>query len=271
MSHFYTPSNRAIILPTYNSGGMARKTAEQIVQTGVPLFIVIDGSTDESVSDLRDFARGSQQTRLLELEHNSGKGAAFLAGAEAAAREGFTHGLIMDADGQHPADRILPFLKLSEKYPDAMILGVPVFGPEAPAERVTGRRIGNGFAELSTLGGGIRDSLFGFRLLPLAPAIRIMNSIETGRRFDFDTELAVRLYWEGIQPINVPTPVYYPPRESGGVTHFRYVRDNLLLVGTHTRLFFGMLARIPELCRLRKNNRTLSDAYLRNPSLLDSL
>jgi hypothetical protein len=39
------------------------------------------------------------------------------------------------------------------------------------------------------------------------------------------------------------------------VTHFRYLRDNLLLVGTHTRLFFGMLARLPRLLALRKKWR----------------
>jgi len=31
-------------------------------------------------------------------------------------------------------------------------------------------------------------------------------------------------------------PVFYPPRSEGGVSHFRYLRDNLLLVAAHARL-----------------------------------
>ncbi|MFZ4683810.1 MAG: glycosyltransferase family 2 protein, partial [Terrimicrobiaceae bacterium] len=166
---------------------------------------------------------------------------------------GFSHALLMDADGQHPAGKVDEFMSLSARNPQAMILGEPVFGPDAPPERVKGRRIGNGFANLETLGGGIHDSLFGFRLYPLEPAVRIMESIRTARRFDFDTELAVRLYWEGVQPINRPVPVLYPPREKGGVTHFHYLRDNLLLAGTHLRLCLSLLPRLWPVWKLRRH------------------
>jgi len=91
-------------------------------------------------------------------------------------------------------------------------------------------------------------------LVPVGASRRIMHSIRTARKFDFDTELAVRLYWEGIRPVNRRVPVKYPARDQGGITHFHYVRDNLLLVATHTRLFFGMLGRMPRLWQLRRRN-----------------
>jgi hypothetical protein len=119
---------------------------------------------------------------------------------------------------------------------------------------VKGRRVGNWWANLATLWGGIHDSLFGFRVYPIAESVAILDSIRTARRFDFDTELAVRLYWRGVRPVNIRVPVCYPPREAGGTTHFRYLRDNLLLAGTHTRLFFGMIARLPRLLALRRKN-----------------
>ena len=112
-------------------------------------------------------------------------------------------------------------MQISSNHPEAMVLGVPVFGPDAPPERVKGRRIGNWFANLETLWGGVHDSLFGFRLYPLKPAVRIMESIRTARRFDFDTELVVRLFWAGVRPINQPVPVHYPPRRAGGVYAFQ--------------------------------------------------
>jgi hypothetical protein len=155
----------------------------------------------------------------------------------------------MDADGQHAADRIPEFMQLAGDREDVMILGVPIFGPDAPVERVQGRKIGNWWAQLETWWGGIEDSLFGFRLLPVEPSRRILHSIRTARRFDFDTELAVRLYWDGIEPVNRPVPVKYPPQTEGGVSHFHYLRDNLLLVTTHARLVLGMFLRIPQLWR----------------------
>jgi hypothetical protein len=67
------------------------------------------------------------------------------------------------------------------------------------------------------------------------------------RRFDFDTEAVVRLSWRGVRAIHLPAPVRYFRAEQGGVSHFRYGRDNLLLVGMHLRLLAGFLLRLPVL------------------------
>jgi glycosyltransferase involved in cell wall biosynthesis len=216
-----------------------------------PVWIVLDGSTDCSVVEAHDLLRQYEDVRLFALSHNHGKGGATLIAMRAALEEGYSHALVADADGQHPADRIASFMEISTRHPEAMILGVPVFGSDAPSERVKGRRIGNWFANLETLWGGVQDSLFGFRLYPLKPAVRIMESIRTARRFDFDTELVVRLFWAGVRPINQSVPVHYPPRRAGGVSHFRYVRDNLLLAGTHARLCLLLLLRLWPVWRLR--------------------
>ena len=45
----------------------------------------------------------------------------------------------------------------SQANPDAMILGTPVFGPEAPALRIHGRKISNWWTRLETAG-AIHDS-----------------------------------------------------------------------------------------------------------------
>ena len=243
---------RLVILPSYNSGPLLARTARAVLAVWRPVWVVLDGSTDASVGEITALARENDALRVIHLPRNSGKGAAVLAAMRAALAAGYTHALIMDADGQHPAAKIPEFITLSEQNPAAMILGVPVFGPDAPPERVTGRRVGNGLAHCETLGGGIHDSLFGFRLYPLAPAVRIMDSIRTARRFDFDTELAVRLFWDGVQPLNRPVPVLYPPRETGGVSHFKYVRDNLLLAGTHLRLCLLVLPRFWRVWKLRQ-------------------
>jgi glycosyltransferase involved in cell wall biosynthesis len=238
-----------VILPSYNSGGQLPRTMLAARRFCEPVWSVIDGSTDGSDELAR--ALGTDGFRVMVLEKNSGKGGAVQAAFREAVRAGFTHAIVMDADGQHPAEAIPQFLELSKKNPGHLIAGVPVFGSDAPMERVKGRMIGNFFALLETWGMGASDSLFGFRLYPLKPALDILESTRGARRFDFDTVLAVRLLWAGIQVINVPVPVRYPPKNEGGVTHFRYVRDNLLLTAVHVRLCLEMLLHIPGLVSLR--------------------
>jgi glycosyltransferase involved in cell wall biosynthesis len=240
-----------VLIPSFNSGAMVARVALDALDWWRPVWVVIDASTDGSGAEVEALSRSEPGLRVIVLPENAGKGGAVLAGMRAALAEGFTHAVVMDADGQHRSEDLPEFVRLSEANPGAMILGEPIFGSEAPRERVSGRRVGNWWANLETLWGGIRDSLFGYRVYPIGPSVAILESIRTARRFDFDTELAVRLYWAGVRPINLRVPVVYPARSEGGVTHFRYLRDNLLLIGTHARLFFGMLRRLPRLVRLR--------------------
>jgi glycosyltransferase involved in cell wall biosynthesis len=188
--------------------------------------------------------------RVLGMARNRGKGAAVLHGARIAQQAGFTHVLTMDSDGQHPADRIEPFMAASMREPQALILGEPRFDDSAPALRVQGRKISNWWSNLWTLWAGIHDSLFGFRVYPLAPLVRVMRHQPWMRRFDFDVEVAVRLCWRGLSPRNLPAPVRYFRPDQGGVSHFNYWRDNALLTWMHARLLVGFVLRLPWLlCR----------------------
>jgi glycosyltransferase involved in cell wall biosynthesis len=245
-----------VVLPSYNSGSQLARTLSAAHAVHPEVWVVVDGSTDGS--DREAEALGLEGVRFFRLEKNSGKGGAVLEALRRAAAEGVTHLLAMDADGQHPAESIRPFLELAEKHPDAFLCGVPVFGPDAPAERVKGRVVGNSFSRLETLDLGARDSLFGFRLYPVRPALEILEGTRWGRRFDFDTVLAVRLSWAGLPCVNIPVPVTYPPREAGGVTHFRYLRDNLLLIAAHTRLLLEWPFRVPGLLWRRQAGLRMS-------------
>jgi glycosyltransferase involved in cell wall biosynthesis len=207
-----------------------------------PVWVVIDGSTDGSGERLAALAASAPQLRVIRRYENGGKGAAVLDGLRAAAAEHFTHVLVMDADGQHPCASIAEFMRLSAEHPDAMILGAPVFDASAPRIRILGRKISNALTRFETLQ-RIEDSLFGFRVYPLAPLLKIMETTPSMRRFDFDPEAVVRLSWQGVQAINRSAPVRYFRAGEGGVSHFRYGRDNLLLARMHLRLVGGALAR----------------------------
>jgi len=236
-----------VVIPSYNSGALVVQTVRAARAHWGPVWVVLDGSTDGSGAALAELARNDPQVRVFDLARNRGKGAAVLQGLMVARAAGFTHALVMDADGQHPPQCITDFMARSLRDPDAMILGVPIFDASAPALRVKGRRISNWWANLETLWAGIDDSLFGFRVYPIDPLVRIMNRNPFMRRFDFDVEAAVRLCWRGVRPISVPAPVRYLTPAEGGVSHFNYLRDNALLSWMHARLFFGFLLRLPLL------------------------
>ena len=236
-----------VLIPSYNPGPAVLTTVQAARAQWPVVWVVDDGSNDGSTASLQALAASDPGLHLIVLPRNSGKGAAVLAGLEAAAAAGFTHVLTMDADGQHPAALIPDFMAASQAAPAAMILGKPVFGPEAPALRVNGRKVSNGWANFETLWMGIGDSLYGFRVYPIAPLMRIMQGRRWMRRFDFDPEAVVRLCWAGVRPINKDAPVRYLSAEEGGVSHFRYLRDNILLTWMHTRLFLGFLGRLPLL------------------------
>jgi len=216
-----------------------------------PVWVVVDGSNDGSAERLEQMARSEPGMRVFKLPNNQGKGAAVLHGVREALRAGFTHALAMDSDGQHPAMKIPSFMHASQMAPDAMVLGRPVFDDSAPNLRVRGRKISNWWADLETLWCGIDDSLYGFRVYPLAPLAHVMSRQRWMRRFDFDVEAVVRLCWLGIRPLNLAAPVRYFRPEEGGVSHFNYWRDNVLLTWMHCRLFAGFLLRLPVLAARR--------------------
>jgi len=244
-----------VLIPSYNAGATVYATVRAARAAWSPVWVVVDGSDDGTAEGLRDLAAQDPGLRVEVLPRNSGKGAAVLHGLEKARAAGFTHALTMDSDGQHPADLIPAFMQASLAAPDAMILGRPVFDASAPLLRVRGRRISNWWTNLETLGAGIDDSLYGFRVYPVAPLVDVMRGQRWMRRFDFDTEAVVRLAWRGVRPINVAAPVKYLRPDEGGVSHFRYGRDNTLLTWMHLRLMAGFLGRLPMLVGRRLAGR----------------
>lgn len=247
----YAATTHLVLIPSYNPGPKVYDTVRAARREWMPVWVVVDGSTDGTAAGLRALADRDPGLRVVVLPENRGKGAAVLHGIELAAAEGYTHVLTMDSDGQHPADLIPRFMAASVAQPDAMILGLPQFDASAPSLRVRGRKVSNWWANLETLWMGIGDSLFGFRVYPIAPLAKVMRGQRWMRRFDFDPEAVVRMGWRGVPAVNIPAPVRYFRADEGGVSHFNYARDNLLLTWMHTRLVVGFLLRLPRLLWLK--------------------
>ncbi|WP_333874712.1 glycosyltransferase family 2 protein [Methylobacter sp.] len=234
-----------IIIPVYNHEAAIPYVLAKLKHFAIPTFLVNDGSSAHCSQILADCAeREPDWLTLINRSENGGKGAAVLDGFKAAQAVGFSHAIQIDADGQHDVDDIPAFLEAGGQHPEALILGRPLFDESAPKSRVYGRTIANVWVWINTLSLAVEDSMCGFRLYPLNEVAQLAQRTQIAEGMDFDIDILVRLYWQGVDVVNIPTRVNYP---YDGVSHFKLWRDNLRISKTHAKLFFGMLLRIPQL------------------------
>ncbi len=237
--------NPCVVIPVFNHPYKIVGLVERLLDYGLPCILVDDGSEASCAQLLDRIAAEHEQVILLRLPHNSGKGVAVCQGLELASHQGFTHALQVDADGQHDLNDVPAFLSSAQQNPVAVISGWRSYDA-MPASRRSGRKLTDFWVCVNTLSRQIKDSMCGYRLYPLAPTMRLLTRKKIGARMDFDTDILVRLYWQGLAVENIPTQILY---QDDIPSHFDIIKDNVRISWMHTRLFFGMLPRIPSLLR----------------------
>ncbi|EBQ3428647.1 glycosyltransferase family 2 protein, partial [Salmonella enterica] len=248
MSVAFSP---CILIPCYNHGAMMPKVLARLAPFGLPCIIVDDGSDEATRTVLETLVAEQPDVTLLRMAQNAGKGAAVMHGLQAAQQMGFSHAVQVDADGQHAIEDIPRMLALAEQHPQALISGQPIYDDSIPRARLYGRWVTHVWVWIETLSLQLKDSMCGFRVYPVAPTLQLTHRVKIGKRMDFDTEVMVRLYWQGNTSYFVPTRVTYP---EDGLSHFDALKDNVRISLMHTRLFFGMLPRIPSLLLRRRSS-----------------
>lgn len=234
-----------ILVPHFNHEQEFLKFLPTLVATGLTCVVVDDGSTLQSLRAIKAFVQSyPEQMILVEHGYNRGKGAAVRTGLYRARSLGFSHAIQIDADGQHCVDDIAAFIEAGKEAPNTIICGRPVFDASVPKIRLYGRKITTFWVTVETCSTQIKDGLCGFRLYPLTEVEHILDRYYVGSRMDFDTEILVKAVWTGVSLRFLDTRVIYP---EGSASHFRYVQDNLMLIGLHTRLMLGMLRHLPIL------------------------
>jgi len=230
------------VIPVFDHERAVAAVVDGLGKVGLACILVDDGSGPACSRELDRIASLGPGVTLIRLPTNSGKGAAVAAGLRAAQAAGRTHALQVDADGQHDLSDAARFLDEARRHPQSLVCGRPVFDDRMPASRHYGRYLTHAMVWLNTLSFDIPDSMCGYRVYPLEPMIRLLDSVHIGSFMAFDIEVLVRLHWAG-QPMRwLETRVSYP---ADGVSHFRLWADNLRITGMHTRLFLGMLRRLP--------------------------
>lgn len=232
------------VIPVYNHERAIAGTLDSLRGFGLPCVLVDDGCNESCREELQLLTREQGDwLHLVVRGDNGGKGAAVKTGLRAARELGFSHGIQVDADGQHDPADIPQFLHHCRENPAALVCGYPVYDRSVPLARLLGRYLTHVWVWINTLSLEIRDSMCGLRCYPLVATVALIDGEYTGDRMDFDPEVLVRWHWRGGKLVQLPVQVRYPV---DGVSHFRGLQDNMLISAMHTRLFFGMLARLPR-------------------------
>ena len=217
-----------VLVPTFNNAGTLGDVLERVGQLGIATFVINDGSTDETAHILRQIG----SVTVLTHPSNQGKAAALRSGFIAAAQNGFTHAVTIDADGQHDPEQIPTMLEMALAHPEAIILGVrDERGPGYPFRSRFGRRFSNYLLWLES-GLIVRDSQCGMRIYPLQWTI---SAECAAGRYGFETEILARAAWAEGSVVQSEINCRYLPREQR-VSHFRPVVDSARAIKMHARL-----------------------------------
>ncbi|PSW06882.1 glycosyltransferase family 2 protein [Photobacterium lipolyticum] len=246
-----TTFHPCFLIPCYNHGKTVPAVLDSLASYNLPVIIVDDGSDEQTKAILAEQEQ-REHISVITLPENQGKGGAVIAGIYLAFKQSFSHAIQIDADGQHNLDALPKLIAEAQAHPTALISGQPVYDESVPKARLYGRYATHIWVWIETLSFTIKDSMCGFRAYPIGHTIKVLDRNKTGKRMDFDTEIMVRMYWDDCNVRFIDTKVIYP---EGGISHFNALWDNVKISAMHTRLFFGMLPRIPKLLKRKRSQQ----------------
>lgn len=223
------------VIPHYNHSRTLKSVAEDCLRYTKDVAVFDDGSDENPFSLLKGLPVG-----FVRFEKNRGKGAVLLDAARFAKERGFTHIITIDADGQHNAADIPPFITAARRNPHALIIGVRRFDPQkVPFSSRFGRKFGGFWVHLQT-GKKVSDIQSGYRCYPVE---MLLCQRFWCKRYSFEVEVAVKALWGGFGVTEVPVDVVYPQDR---VSHFSALKDNFRLSVLNTYLTVRAMLPIPH-------------------------
>ena len=233
------------IIPVYRHGSTIEGVVNSLLHFAFPIIIIDDGNDEQNKAQILECAEKYPLVSLVSYSKNAGKGLAMSRGVKKALEMGLSHVFQIDADGQHDCGACQSFLELSQKHPEALINGYPEYDTSAPANRINGRKLSIFWTGIVSLNFSPADVLCGFRIYPLKPYARLLRRHALiHRRMGYDSDILVHYLWMGVPLFNLPVKVSYP---KDGISNFHIIKDNIAISLTFSRLFFGMILRLPKL------------------------
>ena len=175
------------------------------------ILIVNDGSTDKTLEIAR-----SAGIETISHPKNMGKGAALRTGFDFALKKNVDFIITIDADKQHPAEKIREFIAIHKKYPDDVILGKRERDENMPWIRKFSNSVSAALISWR-IGQKIYDAQCGFRLIPAKYLSWRLSNI---RGFIFESEVLIKLALNKVNFKFIPIQTIYPDTGSSKMTYF---------------------------------------------------
>ena len=214
-----------VIIPAYNAARTLPFVVNEVLQSGVPVLVVDDGSTDGTADAVRRLP-----VNLLVHERNRGKGRALRSGFEWVLMHGFDGVITLDADGQHDAGAVHLVAEAAAKERiDVLIASRYSQFQEMAGLRAWWNRFGVWCMRKRT-GFSITDSQSGFRWY----SAKLLRQVTlTAEGYELEMEILMKAWRAGfsIDSISVPARV----ADGRSTSHYRAVRDTWRICKTFLR------------------------------------
>ncbi len=225
-----------VAVPVFNNARTVSAVVRGIMDLGLPVLVINDGSTDGTSLSLGDLP-----VSRIDFPRNRGKGVVIRAAFRWAKKNNFSHLITIDADGQHDPRDIPRFIEKIRAFPDRLIIGKRHFDIDVPGKSRFGRAWSNLWTRIVS-GKKTPDSQSGFRAYPVAP---LAGMTFHGRRYEFEVEVLARAAWAGLEFDWVDVSVrYFQGQER--VSHFRPLQDNLRISVIYALLVLRRLLPVPH-------------------------
>ena len=214
-----SPGNEIVVLiPAYNEVATIRDVVERALTILPNVVVVDDGSSDATVSRLKDLP-----VTLLRNERNLGKAASLWKGFDHALRQGAQFIVTLDGDGQHSPEDIGRLLNTAQQFPDSIVIGARLHDKQNfPARRYYANQFARFWISWAA-GYLIADTQSGFRVYPATLLQRLTHRDVSWNGFVFESEILIVAGNLGVHSVAVSIPGIYP--KLARASHFRPVRD----------------------------------------------
>jgi glycosyltransferase involved in cell wall biosynthesis len=223
----------AVVVPAFNEEKLIERVVETMPKFVDAIYIVDDVSTDKTVSIVKALIKGEKKTQLIQLEKNSGVGAAIVRGYQEALKDEMNVIAVMAGDAQMDPDDlesvVLPVVLEEADY----VKGNRLFTGEAWQIIPRYRYLGNAFLSLLTkISSGywhLADSQTGYTAISAETAALIPIE-ELFPRYGYPNHILAMLNVFNRRVRDVPIRPVYNIGEKSGIRLWREIPGLTLLL-----------------------------------------
>ena len=206
----------SVVIPCYNEETQIYKVLDTLPETVDTAYVVDDVSTDKTVEVVKDFIKKNPESKtevvLIELEVNSGVGAAICAGYKATLEAGHDVSVVMAGDGQMPPEQfddiVMPVVNGDTDYAKANRLYYPDAWDIVPKKRFLGNSVLSMLTKIASGYWNIADSQTGFTAIN-REALELIQWDQVYKRYGYPNDVLVRLNLYNLRVMDVPVkPIY---------------------------------------------------------------